>query len=1012
MKDQHNPRPTGERAERSHLAMSALQRCLLGLGLVLLTVSSPAQAAKNVLLLNSYHPTYTWTASLVEGVRDGFAKRDDIELQIDFLDTKKSFTPEYQEKLRELLAERYAKLKIDLLISSDDDALDFLLKYRGELFPGVPIVFCGVNNFKDSRLAGQRGFTGVNEANDMNKGVGWILQQRPLTKRIVVVHDQSATGLSVAKQLAGIETNFAGKLRFEYVTGVTKQELSDRLRKIPGDASVIWGVFLRDKAGVPLSPRESMRLVTAAAPVPVYTFWDFAVIEGAVGGYVVSSYEQGMSATRLADQVFSGTPIDQVPIIRQSPNVYMFDYRALARWQLDPAKLPAGAVVRHRPFSFYETYKQYVWAALGGMGVESLAIIALALAIRGITRKSRAKLRASEERYRSIVEDGTEFIGRLDTSDRWLFVNGALARLVDEDQDAMLGQSLYDLIPVSARDEIRASLAHLGVNLPTTSIEHRLETADKTLSVLWTCRALLAADGRRREVQLVGSDVTARRRAEDALRTALEKVELGNAQLSRVNTELQGVLDNMREALFVIELDGRITPTCSKLSHDWFGKPGENVRVWDYLIPTECVAQAQLQIGIEQIAEDFLPLEVSLAQLPTRFIRDGATFELECQPVFRDGRLAELIMIVADITERCERERADALTRELPGIVGNLLRDRAGFQSFVADTEELFARLGNSEDPVEQRRTLHTLKGNSAIYGFLRLSQLCHGLEDAMQRDSEEPLPESLEALVSAWRESLETVGVFLTDEGDDTIRVARREYEELITRLAGRDDYSALVQIAKTWVYPPFSQALSLYPAQAERLAHRLSKQVHVTIEDRALRLPSSTMRGFLGSLVHVVRNAIDHGLERPDERVARGKSSEGQLTIGCTLEGRTLTVYVADDGNGIDWEAIRRKAKSLGLPATTSAELVAALLSDGVTTKSEVSELSGRGVGLAATSAACRAIGGTTHVESEPQKGTRFEFVFSLERMAMTVRPPAVDATSGVVRRSLSPKTAVRAR
>ncbi|HEY5956886.1 MAG TPA: ABC transporter substrate binding protein, partial [Polyangiaceae bacterium] len=270
-----------------------------------LCISTPAWAAKtrHVLVLNSYHPTYTWTRNIVDGAQSVLDKLPDVELSIEYMDTKKLYTPDYLAKLADVYAAKFANIHYDAVISTDDDALNFLLKYRDRLFPNVPVVFCGVNNFEDERIAGHAGITGVNEANDMRRNLEFIASTYSKVKHLAVVHDQSATGQSVARQLRAIQPQYAGRFSFEYITDVTRNELALRVAQLPSDTLILWGVFMRDKAGDPLSPKQSLGTVVGAAKVPVFSFWDFAIIEGAVGGYVVSGRHQGEAAAHMAERL-------------------------------------------------------------------------------------------------------------------------------------------------------------------------------------------------------------------------------------------------------------------------------------------------------------------------------------------------------------------------------------------------------------------------------------------------------------------------------------------------------------------------------------------------------------------------------------------------------------------------------------------------------------------------------------------------------------------------------------
>jgi len=125
-------------------------------------------------------------------------------------------------------------------------------------------------------------------------------------------------------------------------------------------------------------------------------------------------------------------------------------------------------------------------------------------------------------------------------------------------------------------------------------------------------------------------------------------------------------------------------------------------------------------------------------------------------------------------------------------------------------------------------------------------------------------------------------------------------------------------------------------------------------------------------------VRNAVDHGIEPREERLAGGKPENGKLSLSALLEGQVLVIELQDDGRGIAWERIRDKARSLGLPHMTREDLCEAIFADGVSTAERVSDVSGRGVGMAAIRAATQALGGSIAIESTPRQGTTFRFEF----------------------------------
>jgi chemotaxis protein histidine kinase CheA len=126
---------------------------------------------------------------------------------------------------------------------------------------------------------------------------------------------------------------------------------------------------------------------------------------------------------------------------------------------------------------------------------------------------------------------------------------------------------------------------------------------------------------------------------------------------------------------------------------------------------------------------------------------------------------------------------------------------------------------------------------------------------------------------------------------------------------------------------------------------------------------------------LVHLIRNAVDHGLERPDERRASGKAFPATLELGASREGSSVLIEVADDGKGIDWPRIQALAERRGLASASRADLTEALFTRALSTRDQLSETSGRGMGLDAVRREIRALGGSIEVESELGRGCRFK-------------------------------------
>jgi two-component system chemotaxis sensor kinase CheA len=274
---------------------------------------------------------------------------------------------------------------------------------------------------------------------------------------------------------------------------------------------------------------------------------------------------------------------------------------------------------------------------------------------------------------------------------------------------------------------------------------------------------------------------------------------------------------------------------------------------------------------------------------------------------------------------------------------------------------------------------VHTLKGNCALFGVLSVVALCHDLESFMAENPGSPPEHEVARLRKAWDEVLSTVAHFIGDAPSDKLDVGDDEYAAIVDAIArGVPRREILAAIAR-WRLEPSERRLQRFAEQAQGVARRLGKELDVDVQSNQVRVSGEVLRPVWSALAHVIRNAIDHGIETPMERKRLGKPAAGRLLL-CTrsTEGRTY-IDVSDDGRGVDWERVAVKAKAAGLPHATRRDLVEAIFTDGLSTRETASTESGRGVGMAAVREACRTLGGDVEIESTPGAGTLVRCSFS---------------------------------
>ncbi|MDQ7800693.1 MAG: chemotaxis protein CheA [Armatimonadota bacterium] len=177
-----------------------------------------------------------------------------------------------------------------------------------------------------------------------------------------------------------------------------------------------------------------------------------------------------------------------------------------------------------------------------------------------------------------------------------------------------------------------------------------------------------------------------------------------------------------------------------------------------------------------------------------------------------------------------------------------------------------------------------------------------------------------------------------------------------------------------------PIEHLFSRFPRYVRDLAQRAGKRVEVVVEGQDTELDRSVIEQIGGPLMHLVRNAVDHGIEPPEERQRLGKPTAGRLRLAAVQEEEGILVLVEDDGRGIDTDRVREKAVGLGLLTAEAAarlseeEAVELIFHPGLSTASQVTDVSGRGVGMDAVRAGVQALGGSVEVETQRGRGTRF--------------------------------------
>ncbi len=502
---------------------------------------------KNVLVLHSYHRGLGWTDSIAKGIDETFLKSNyKIETFTEYMDTKRIFNAQYLDRLADLLKFKYNGRKFDVIILSDDYAFHFLLKWHDIIFPEVPVVFCGVNLFKDEFIKGAPSFTGVVESFSIKETIDAALTINPHLRRVYSIVDRTITGMANLKLLESVIPVFENHLEFITVTDKDMTEVTDEVSQLPPDSIILLLAFTSDRSGNTFSLEQSADLITAASNRPVYSFWDFHLNHGIIGGMLTTGISQGRAAADMALRILSGEAPVNIPVIKTSPNRYIFDYNTLKKFNISAEKLPIGSTIINRPPSFYEQYKRLVWQTLLLFGL--LLAFTFVLTINLMRRRAaEARLKANEEKLRTVFENSVVGFFESTPEGRFVSVNPAFAEMLKYNSPEDVVSTITDIgmqyyVKLDDRNLHQQILKRNG---KVDGLEFRARCKDGTeIWISSSTKAYFDEEGNVIRYEGVVSDITKRKQAELALADSERK--------------WRNVLINTPQIGIVLDPDGRI----------------------------------------------------------------------------------------------------------------------------------------------------------------------------------------------------------------------------------------------------------------------------------------------------------------------------------------------------------------------------------------------------------------------------------------------------------------------
>lgn len=342
----------------------------------------------NVLYVNSYALGYSWTDSVVTGIQKEMAKNMDVQIFVEFLDAKR-FGQVHFESIFRFLQRKYQNIKFDVIITSDNDALDFIIKYGDQLAPDVPVVFCGINNIRDYSFPNNR-YYGILDGVDFKTEINMIVKIMPGIRKLYFITDSSTTSLLNLRQIRSLEKEYTGRLEFVYLHNYTLDSLKLAVQNFePGNAIALINYY-NEPHGLPLPVESVYKELVDLSPVPVFIDFEALLGYGIAGGVMIKGSDYGRQAAGLALQIIRQSDYIPEKHMILPEETYFFDYDVLRKYGISVKNLPSNATTINLPQKKIRNHSGYIFTLV--LVVFLLTAIILLLYFSARKRKKAEKL--------------------------------------------------------------------------------------------------------------------------------------------------------------------------------------------------------------------------------------------------------------------------------------------------------------------------------------------------------------------------------------------------------------------------------------------------------------------------------------------------------------------------------------------------------------------------------------------------------------------------------------------
>ncbi|MET0916871.1 MAG: ATP-binding protein [Burkholderiales bacterium] len=532
-----------------------------------------AAPTKSVLVLYSNNRLLPANTEIDRGLRETIVHSVDssVEVYAEFLDQPAFSGPAYEVSFARYLRAKYVARPPQALVVAGEQALEFVLRERAELFADVPVVHLAASTtYLRSNPPLPADVVGVPVEFDPWGTIQLALRQHPNARRLVLVTGSSPWDNERESFLRGRIGPLEPRLTVEFLAGLPTGAVAKRLSEL-GEGDIVYTPgYYRDGAGREFAPSEAAGLIVPASGAPVYSPYSTFIGTGIVGGIMPSFVEMGREAARNVNRLLAGEAPQALRLPAIVPAVAQIDWRQAQKWGIDASDLPDDAIVHFRQPTYWEANRKQAIAIVAVFLIQA-ALIAALLIERRLRHRTAHALQESEKRMNLAARAARLSIWIWDVARDRIWSTPKVPRHSGvPDETPIQFENVLETVHPGDRDDVDRAVRRALTKDEELDIEYRMLQPEG--EVRWIAARGRVEDGNHKRLTGVAMDITERKAAElQAERdrfalTHLARVsmmgQLSAAIAHQLNQPLAAILGNAEAARKML---GRGNPDLAEL---------------------------------------------------------------------------------------------------------------------------------------------------------------------------------------------------------------------------------------------------------------------------------------------------------------------------------------------------------------------------------------------------------------------------------------------------------------